>query len=273
MDAVAPSRLDQDQKPTTSRWLAMLAGAARGSVMVSDGLALFGLSRAEQTALTQATLFQGLGDDALGRLLAGAGIAALAQGQSLFLQDEPADRFFLVLSGWIRLYRLGDDGSEATVSVVGAGETFAEAASFAAAVYPVCADAVAPARVLCLAKKAFEEAIAADGTIALRMLASLSHRLRRLVVQIEQLQVKSAPQRLAAFLVGLSPRLAGAVTFVLPLPKALIAQRLGMRPETLSRAFAALRRQGVGRRGNEVSIADVAALVRFASDGRSAGCC
>lgn len=241
--------------------------------MACDWAAPLGLSVSEQTALRQAPLFHGLGDDALGQLLTGATVAPLLQGQPLFLQDEPAKRLFLLLTGWVRLYRLGHDGTEAIVGVVAAGETFAEAASFADAVYPVCADAIAPARVLCLAKSAFERAIAADGTIALRMLGSLSHRLRRLVVQIEHLQVKSAPQRLASFLVGLSPARTGGVTLTLSLPKALIAQRLGMRPETLSRAFATLRKLGVSQRGSEVTIADLGTLAGFAdTDGRS-GCC
>lgn len=92
---------------------------------------------------------------------------AVAEGASLFLQDEGAERFFLLLDGWVKLYHLGEDGTEAIVSIVAAGETFAEAASFANAIYPVCASAVAPSRVLLLTMRAFERAIAAYGAIAL----------------------------------------------------------------------------------------------------------
>lgn len=241
--------------------------------MTGEWMTRLGLSAAEAASFRDTALFQGLADDALGRLLAGASVEVALPGQTLFLQDEPADRFFLLLAGWVRLYRLRRDGTETIVSVVGPGETFAEAASFADAVYPVCGDAIVPARVLCLAKSAFEQAIAANGSIALRMLGSLSFRLRRLVVQIEQLQAKSASQRLASFLVGLSPSRSGAATFTLPLPKALIAQRLGMRPETLSRTFTALRKQGVTRRDSHVSIDDIARLGRFADDSPLPGCC
>lgn len=197
---------------------------------------------------------------------------ALAAGTTLFVQDEPAERIFLVLDGWVKLYRLAIDGNEAIVSVVAPGETFAEAASFANALYPVCADTVVASRVLALAIPSFERAIAADGTIALRMLASLSRRLRTLVGQIEHLQVMSAPQRLAAFLGGLCPAATGAAVLDLPLPKALIAQRLGMRPETLSRALQALRTIGVTRQGEAVAIADVAVLLRYAGTDRAYGC-
>lgn len=227
----------------------------------------------QETAVLKATpLLQGLGDAALVQLLAGAKLHDLAAGAALFVQDEPAERFFVLLEGWVKLYRLGVDGSEAIVGVVAPGETFADAATFANALYPVCADAVTPSRVLSLALRAFEQAITADGAIALRMLGSLSRRLRYLVGQIEQLQMKSAPQRLGAFLVGLCPASSGAAVLVLPLPKALIAQRLGMRPETLSRAMLALRRVGVERQGAAVSIADVAILARFAGSDQPHGC-
>lgn len=234
--------------------------------------ARLGLSGSEAAALRATPLFQGLADDALALLLEGAVVQLLPQGASLFVQDAPAERFFLLLGGWVKLYRLGADGTEAIVSVIAPGETFAEAASFANAVYPVCADAVAPSRVLLLTMPAFKQAIAADGVIALRMLGSLSRRLRHLVEQIEHLQVKSAPQRLGGFLVGLCPERSGAARLALPLPKALIAQRLGMRPETLSRALLALRKVGVTRQGTCITIADVSALARFADTDHVGGC-
>lgn len=231
-----------------------------------------GLAPSEADTLRRAPLLQGLSEDALVRLMDGALVHSLTAGASLFVQDEPAERIFLVLDGWVKLFRLAIDGSEAIVSVVAPGETFAEAATFANAVYPVCADAVVASRVLALAIPAFERAIAADGTIALRMLASLSRRLRALVGQIEHLQIMSAPQRLAAFLGGLCPAPTGEAVLALPLPKALIAQRLGMRPETLSRALQALRSIGVTRQGEAIAIADIAALRRFAGTDRAYGC-
>jgi cAMP-binding proteins - catabolite gene activator and regulatory subunit of cAMP-dependent protein kinases len=234
--------------------------------------ALLGLSPRDTAILRETPLFQGLDDGALRQLLAGALVQNVAAGAALFVQDDRAERFFLLLDGWVKLYRLGPDGSEAIVGVVARGETFADAASFANAVYPVCADAVTPCRALSLALRAFEDAIAADGAIALRMLGSLSRRLRSLVGQIEHLQIKSAPQRLGAFLVELSPAASGAVTLSLPLPKALIAQRLGMRPETFSRAMLALRRVGVDRHGASITIADVAALARFSGADAPHGC-
>ncbi len=223
--------------------------------------------------LRRVPLFQGLGDAALRRVLSGAAVRGLADGGILFLQGEPADRFYVLLEGWVRLYRLTEDGAQAIVTVVAPGETFAEAAVFASGRYPVCAEAAGPATVLAIQRRAVTEALAAEPEIALMMLASLSQRLRHLVGRIEQLQVKSAPQRLALFLAGLCGDQTGAASVDLPFAKALLAQRLGMRPETLSRALASLRAHGVTVSGTRVTIADVARLRGYgegAHDGNAA---
>jgi CRP-like cAMP-binding protein len=95
------------------------------------------------------------------------------------------------------------------------------------------------------------------------MLASASCHLKALVEQIEKIKLLSAPQRTADFLVELSSVSAGAVTIDLPYEKALIANRLGMKPESLSRALAKLRPLGVSVDRERVTIADVQLLIRF----------
>jgi hypothetical protein len=56
----------------------------------------------------------------------------------------------------------------------------------------------------------------------------------------------------------------------LPYDKVLIAARLGLKPESLSRAFAKLRTVGVEVSASHVAIRDVARLHQLASDDRVA---
>lgn len=53
---------------------------------------------------------------------------------------------------------------------------------------------------------------------------------------------------------------------MLPYDKVLIAGRLGMKPESLSRTFVRLRDQGVTIRQNHAVIEDVTALRSFAEE-------
>jgi len=97
------------------------------------------------------------------------------------------------------------------------------------------------------------------------MLAAMSRHLRELVTALEQLQSHSASQRLATFLLGLVPSDSGAADLHLPIDKGLIAARLGMKPETLSRALATLREEGLQISGERVRVPDVERLRRLAN--------
>jgi CRP/FNR family transcriptional regulator, dissimilatory nitrate respiration regulator len=221
------------------------------------------LSPREAALMREAPLFQRLSDQALTALLATATVRVVARGANLFVQGEPADRFFILLDGWIKLYRVNREGAEAVVRVLGPGESFAEAAMFANASFPVCAQAVSDVRVLSLTAQAFRRSLQADPDAAFAMLGSLSMRLRSLIQQIEHLQVQSAPQRVGTFLLQSCPPGPGNSTFTLPFDKGLIAQKLGMKAETFSRALGKLRQIGVETQGPMVSIDDLTALRDF----------
>ena len=70
----------------------------------------------------------------------------------------------------------------------------------------------------------------------------------------------SATERLSAMLLALAPRQSGSATVTLPGGRRLIAGRLGVTPQSLSRAFATLRPLGVSGHGRQIAIADLERL-------------
>jgi len=105
--------------------------------------------------------------------------------------------------------------------------------------------------------------------IALAMIASASHHLHDLVQQIEQLKAQSGVQRVAEFLASLVPVESGSCDIALPYDKLLIAARLGLKPESLSRTFAKLRSVGVAVHASHVAVSDIGRLRQIASDERA----
>lgn len=206
-------------------------------------------------------------------LIGNQAVRLYEKGANLFQQGEPANSFFVVLDGWVKLYRITPDGSEAVVGVFRRGETFAEAAIFLGARYPVSAEVVTNARLLRVDGETLRRRIREQPDLALAMLASASHHLKALVEQIEQIKLLSAPQRIADFLLRLCPVREGGCAIELPYEKSLIASRLGMKPESLSRSLAKLRPLGVTVDRDHVSIVDVQLLHRFveSSDGGNEG--
>jgi CRP/FNR family transcriptional regulator, dissimilatory nitrate respiration regulator len=216
---------------------------------------------AEDTALIrELPLFAGIKDDQLARLLVGAAVGRYDRNTVLFIEGEPATRFYVVLDGWIRLFRETQDGQDSTIAVFGRGESIAEAVMLDLGSYPVSGSVVARARLLTIPRGDFIEQLRQSPELALNLLASMSRHLRRLIQQVEQLTSRSSVERVADFLLRLCPAGDRQAEIELPLDKVLIAARLGMQPETLSRSLRRLRAAGVETSGSRVVINDVRRL-------------
>jgi CRP-like cAMP-binding protein len=227
------------------------------------------LTPADLQVVARIAVFAGLRPETIQRLIGPATVASLPQGATVFRQGEPATAFFIVVDGWVKLYRIALSGEETVLHVLGKGDSFAEAVAFTNGRYPATAEAVSDARVVRILSSHVVRCIREVPDIALAMIASTSQHLHRLVQQVEQLKVQNGAQRVAEFLCTLCPAADGACTIVLPYDKVLIAGRLGLKPESLSRAFARLKAIGVDVLSSQVTVKDVAQLRRLAADDRS----
>jgi CRP-like cAMP-binding protein len=218
------------------------------------------LTDTEIALVRQLPLFSKLTPEFLGHILEGSVPRDVGKGVVLFHRDDPADCFYIVLDGWIKVFRETAEGDEAVLGVFTRGETLAEAAAFLEQGYPATAQVAEDARVLPILGGVFRSHIRSKPEIALNMLASMSKHLHGFVVDVEQLKTSSATQRVVEFLLRLCSVDEGSAVVVLPYDKTLISRRLGMQPESLSRILAKLRKQGVRTEQNRVVISDVSAL-------------
>ncbi|MCE8035076.1 cyclic nucleotide-binding domain-containing protein [Billgrantia tianxiuensis] len=228
------------------------------------------LSHEALQAVRQVPLFSGLETETLALLTEGALERCYRRGTLLFSKGEPADRFYVVVGGWIKLFRESPDGNECMVGLFTRGESFAEAAMFDRLGFPVNAAVAEDARLLLFPAEHFLTTLERNHGLALNMLANLSGMLRSLVRQLDQLTLQPTYQRLAAFIVSLCPDEEGPASVCLPCDKLLIAGRLGMKPESFSRAMARLKEVGVSCERNCVHVGDIAALRRFANTAEEA---
>lgn len=193
-------------------------------------------------------------------LLDSARAVELGRDETLFHQGDMASAIHIVAEGWVKLYRIAASGAEAVVGVMTGGQSFGEPIALRRAAYPVSATAVTDCRVIVLPADAILDHLRARPEAAISILASTFLHLQGLVEQIEQLKARSGTQRVAEFLLGLCPQGAQTATVTLPYDKVLIAGRLGMKPESLSRAFARLRDHGVAISQASANITSVEAL-------------
>lgn len=204
-----------------------------------------------------------LPEAALNLLLNESHVSEYPRSKMLFLRGDAAEYIYLLLDGWVKVFRDTQDGEQTVIGILKPGETVAEAAIFLGKDYPASAEVISDARLLEIPSGPLLTLLREDGELGIRMLGTLSMRLRNLVLHIEQIQARSTPQRLGEFLLGLCDEKEGATILDLPYDKSLVAARLGMKPESLSRALAKLRAYGVSTNGHQIELSDVAKLHDF----------
>ena len=221
-------------------------------------------SGGRRALIGETTLFRDLDAALIGELADQTRSLAFKRGETIFNQGDPASAFFIVARGWIKIYRVSPDGDETMIGVFAAGESFAEIAALAHGAYPANASAVTDVELIAVPARCIFDQVKRDPQTALIMLGSMSQKAHRLVAEIERLKGQSATERLADFLIEQSPHKTGMCAVQLPFEKATIAGRLGMKPESLSRAFRRLRPHGVVVKDDIVMINEIAALYRLA---------
>lgn len=228
------------------------------------------LRREDVQSLAKVPLFCGLTRDGLERVTAEASVARYPQGAVVLHQGATAQYLHVLLEGQIGLLGTLSDGEETIVEILRDGEVFIAAAVLTERPYLMGATALKDSRVLLLPAEPLRRDLRADPDLALAMLTSLSTHFRQLVREVKDLKLKSAAQRLGHYLLGLTAKREGSVIVRLPHSKGVIAARIGVRAETLSRAFASLRDDGATVSGNTVVIADIERLARFCMEGEEA---
>lgn len=216
--------------------------------------------------IKKTSLFQGIDMPTLEQLAGQCHEKTYSKGRDLFAMGDPADAFFIILEGWVKLYRPSKEGDETIIHVFGPGESFAEAAVFNdSKIYPVNAQAIEDATVIEIPRNFFVRKIEEDSRFALRMLGAIAARQHYLVQQLEQVTTRTAPQRIGAFLIRFcrKQKQSGGWVVDLPYDKSIISTRLNIKPETFSRALAKLTPYGVTVAGRNILITDMHKLSEF----------
>jgi len=214
----------------------------------------------------RSALLGGLPDEIAAEMMRASSWRRFNRGEMIFLQDEPARAIHIVAYGWVKLFRVTPNGAESVVSVLTRRQSFGEAVAFRKQPYPVSAEAVTECLLLEMPASVILSQMIRQPDVCVSILASTFQHLHELVAQLAQLKSQTGAQRVAEFLLDLAGSAAEPVVVTLPYDKVLIAGRLGLKPESLSRAFARLRKVGVEIERNHATITDLAALRDFVAE-------
>ena len=187
-------------------------------------------------------LFSALSDAERQRLLATAQTRRFAAGERLFSHGDAALHFYLLRSGCVKLFRLSPEGDEKIMRLIRPSETFAETILFMDPPrYPVHGEGVEAGELVALDRDTFLAILEESFPTCRAVMAQLTLRIQSHWDEIETLALQNSRYRVVHYLLGLLPSGAsGQVILTLPARKTVIAARVAVTPETLSRTLRAL---------------------------------
>src|SRR5579864_5069406 len=187
------------------------------------------------------------------------------RGEMLFSEGDSCTGLFLVALGKIRIFKLSSAGREQVLAVEGPGSSFAELPVFDGGNYP--ASALEDAQVLFISRKDFQNFCREHPEVALKVIAIVGSRLRRLVGIIEDLSFTTVRHRLIALLLRLAHASGTAskqgVHVELTKTHQDLAAELGTVRELVSRNLSRLQAEGfLEVDGRRIIVKDLAGLKR-----------
>ncbi|MHC4941581.1 MAG: Crp/Fnr family transcriptional regulator [Planctomycetota bacterium] len=214
--------------------------------------------------LRQSHLCTELDETELEKVRAILSVRRLKKGEILFFEGDPAEGFFMVLQGGMRIYKASAEGKEYTLHRIGQGQIFAEAAIFSGKGFPANASAIEDSTLAFFPKERFLKLLQESPRISLKMIGGLSAFVREFNQMVADLSLKEVSARLASYLLRELRRAPGD-TVILDVPKSELARRLGTVSETLSRNFKKLKSLNcIQVEGKKITILDSGRLVRIA---------
>ncbi len=214
-------------------------------------------------------LFKGLSEQQLDEVSTITIDRQYKRGESIFMEGDEADGFYIVADGQVKIFKTSLEGKEQILHIYGPGNPFGEVPVFSGSRFPANAQSLVNSHILFLPRNAFVRLIAEHPSLSMNMLGELAMRLRQFTVQIENLSLKEVPSRLASYLIYLAKEQEQADRVTLTISKGQLASLLGTIPETLSRIFAKMSAQNLIRvEGKEIFLLDALGLEDLSAAGR-----
>jgi CRP/FNR family transcriptional activator FtrB len=208
-------------------------------------------------------LFCGVAPEHTNAILEASFLQKFPSAVELVREGDPADFLHVVVDGQVEVFAAYRD-RETTIAVLGPGHSFIVAAVILDQFYLKSARTLSASRILLVPAAAVRRTFAIDAAFGRTLARELAYAYRGIVKELKNQKLRSGLERLANWLLIRDAETGSTCRFSLPFEKRVLASRLGMAPEVLSRSFAALAPYKVLVRGPMVEIGDIEALRNLA---------
>ena len=185
------------------------------------------------------------------RILKASEVKVIPGGTTLYRTGEACEAIGFLLSGQVRVYRIGESGREITLYEIDPGETCILNASciLSRFDYPAFAETTLDAEIIMVPGDLFRRLVDEEPVMRTFVLTLFSDRLGAIMELVEEVAFRRLDRRLADFVVEKSE------DSLLPMTHQAIANELGTSREVVSRLLKDFERRGKVRLSrNEIRI-------------------
>jgi CRP/FNR family cyclic AMP-dependent transcriptional regulator len=220
-------------------------------------------------SLLRAALFDGVDPQAVAALTSNLQPQKFPSGYTIFGQDEPGDRLYIVLSGKVKIGYRARSGQENLLAIMGPSDIFGELAIFDPGPRTSSATTITAVRAVSIDRNALRAWQHNRPEIAEQLLRVLARRLRRTNDNLADLIFTDVAGRVAKLLLQFGQRFGtlddGVLQVTHDLTQEEIAQLVGASRETVNKALGEfVQRDWIRIDGKNVWIMEAARLAKRA---------
>ncbi len=225
--------------------------------------------RIDRSIVKPLPLFSGMSDADLDQILSHATSARVAQGEAVFVQGTPANHFFLLLNGRLKVTQVTPDGQQIIVRVVHPGDLFGFAKALQRADYPGTAFAAAESLYLAWPTALWSFFVEQNPSLAVSALQTIGNRLEEAHTRIREMSTQEVERRVAHAVLRLTEKAGkpedGGMRIDFQISRQDIAEMTGTTLHTVSRLLSAWEGRGLVEGGRQkLLVRDMKALARLA---------
>jgi CRP/FNR family transcriptional regulator len=176
------------------------------------------------TVMAQTPLFKCVGLEDRARLAGVSRIVRFARGERIFDQGDPSDLFYVVVAGFVKVFRPNLSGHDVILEMFGAGSPLGAVALFQSKPFPASAAAIEDTECLAIPRADFFRLLEAEPALVRGLLGSLSLRLVQLTTRLEELSGGRIEARFARLFLKLGDQMGVKAADGLRIPLALSRQ-------------------------------------------------
>jgi CRP/FNR family transcriptional regulator, nitrogen oxide reductase regulator len=209
----------------------------------------------DRSLVRSLALFEKMRDGELDDVLSKATCRRVPKGEAVFEQGQPADAFYVLLHGRLKVTQVTPDGQQVIVRVVNPGDLFGIAKALRRTDYPGTATAAAESLVLTWPMQLWDGFLEHHPALAVSAMQTVGGRLQEAHTRLREMATEAVERRVAHAVLRLvqqsGRKEAGGIRIDFPVSRQDIAEMTGTTLHTVSRIFSAWETEGLVEGGRQ----------------------